>query len=180
MTPTEQQAILQAIEKAFAVVPYPGDDGIVEMHYALCGAPCINCVEVRELFVGRHWKDHFQKPYDLLGYFPPREPAIRMCRDSVPLLKDEAFHFWLPLFLSAILLDEDEADLLITSVLGKFCPQTTQNPSWLLLLMTEEQRMITIDVLRPFAGFAHEKQALENLRIGVVTTEQNIEHGDLE
>jgi hypothetical protein len=105
----EQRVVLERLERAFAEVPYPGDDKIAKHD-------CEECEEIRALFAGKHWRDYLYRPFELLGYFPPREPTIRMDRGCLPLLTTEAIHFFLPLFLSATITDPAEADCMIDAL----------------------------------------------------------------
>ncbi len=159
----DQMSLLRDIEQAFADVLYPGDDNITEVHFAKCGAECIECADVREAFRGKKWRDYLEHPYDLMGYFAPRKPVSKIGRDFLPLLQVEALHYYLPLFLAGMIIDSGEADVMVDAIPSKFDPGPKSDSSskdaelWgyrygrckkLLAGMNEAQREATAAALR--------------------------------
>lgn len=125
----EEKALLRDIREAFAEVPYPGDDRISKKHYTVSGIPCEECADVRRVFKGKKWRDYFENPYQLLGYFPPRKPTSIIGRDFMPLLGTSAFHYYLPLFLAAMIVEPNEADVMWDGLPGRFDPGRRPDPS---------------------------------------------------
>ncbi len=185
----EQRSILDSLQEAFSDVPLPGDDRITELHLSVSGEPCEECAEISRVLAGRHWRDYLEQPYQLLGYFPPREPCIRLGRDFIPLLTVAAFHFFLPVIVAAILVDPNEADLMLDSVPSTFDPgprpdeDSRELNQWtwrherckqLLAMMSESQRLSILKALRSISAsystpvsVAYE-DAIENLEAGTV------------
>jgi hypothetical protein len=81
----------ELIEKAFADIPYPGDDNIADHQ------DCPECDEVRAFFRGKSWRDlKFPELHDFHG--------------SLPLLTDQAFLYFLPGYMLACLENWDQID----------------------------------------------------------------------
>jgi hypothetical protein len=74
----------ELIEKAFADVPYPGDDNIAGHR------DCLECDDIRAFFRGRSWRG--LKIQELRGL-------------PLPLLTPEALHYFLPGYMLACLDD---------------------------------------------------------------------------
>jgi transposase len=109
-------------EEAFTDAPYPGDDRITTVHLSVCGIPCLECAEVAAAFAGKDWRDYLERPYELLGYFPPREPVTAIGRDFMPLMTTEAFRYFLPVLLAAMIIDPEQADVLLDGMPSEFDP----------------------------------------------------------
>lgn len=151
----EQEHLLDEMRRAFADVPYPGHDGITKAHFTTFGDECDECAGVRAAFRDKNWRLFLEEPYELLGYFAPRKPTSTIGRDFLPLLQVGALHYFLPLFLAAMIVDREEADVMLESIPRCFDPGPKKDGSakdaelWahgyercrqLLALMSEEQR----------------------------------------
>jgi len=83
----------ELIEAAFADVPYPGDENIADHQ------DCLECDEVRAFFRGKSWRDlKFPELHDFHG--------------SLPHLTQDAFHYFLPGYMSATLGNWNQADMI--------------------------------------------------------------------
>jgi len=93
----------ELIERAFADVPYPGDNRISK------DPPCGESVDVAEYFRGTSWREHsideLQKQQSALSFFSP-----------------EALQYFLPGYMIASLGHWREADLIPSSILYKWLP----------------------------------------------------------
>lgn len=178
----EQKKILAQLRAHFRDVPYPGDKNIVRHS-------CWECDPIRDTFKGKSWEPFLNNPYDLLGYFH-REPRLKIRRDCLSLLTGEAFHYFLPLFLAAAVLDPAEADVMTISLTHGFDPGPQPEPaedslkSWqhnhdkcknLLEAMTPEQRRTAAAVFRVLIAVEGDcsirpnyADAIENLETGKV------------
>lgn len=94
------------LRAAFTDVPYPGDDHIASH-------PCDECQEVIERFRGKDWKDYSEKPLEL----------VRNDEWCLSLMDPEAFHYFLPLFFLAALLDYNGAGNITEVLPWKFVPE---------------------------------------------------------
>ncbi len=83
MTASREQ-VIQAIESAFADVPYPGDRNIGS------DPDYWECAEINGHFGGRHWKD---VPRDILQYH----------QHDHPFFSPAGMHYYLPTYLIAAL-----------------------------------------------------------------------------
>lgn len=84
----EDAAKLRAeIVAAFDGTSYPGNENIV----ACNRGPCLECNEIRDFFVGKHWRDVSSS--ELWG-------SLRLAEAEV-LFTDQAFRFYLPAFMIA-------------------------------------------------------------------------------
>jgi hypothetical protein len=181
MEPTrEQSEILQQLLEAFSEVPHPADEAIV-------GHRCEECEQLRATFAWKHWADYLHRPYDLLGYFPPREPATVVGRDFVPLLTIDALRFFLPVLVSAVLLDPHEADIMMDSVFELFVPgpppslASVDRHRWewkfrrcheFLASLSPAQRHAVALAFETFPTDRAARAALENLRAGAILAGQ--------
>jgi len=100
-------SLRREIEKAFASVPYPGDDGIV-------GHKCWECDEAAAAYKGKRWQDYKDNPLKLVG--PPN-------RDAFTLFTPQAFRYYAPLAMLAAAESYREADMLTDFFLGVLRPQ---------------------------------------------------------
>lgn len=178
----EHKEILDQLRAHFRDVPYPGDKNIVSHS-------CWECDPIRDALKGQVWEPFLNNPYDLLGYFN-REPRLKIGRDCLPLLTLEAFHYFLPLFLAAAVLDPAEADVMTISLTHWFDPGPQPEPSedsmkdWqrnhdksqkLLEAMTPAQRRTAAAVFRVLVAVEGDTpvrpnyaDAIENLETGKV------------
>ena len=92
-------ALRQEIEEAFADVPYPGDDHLVDEPYDWEAAELLEC------FKGRHWKELSHE--DLF-------------QNSLTFVGLDAYTFYLPAYLYAALDDYDRSDHVVYGL----CPTT--------------------------------------------------------
>ncbi len=104
MTEQMRETVAQKIEAAFSDTPYPGEGNICHDPYQ----------GVQEDFWGKHWKD---LSLDLI---------IRH-RDKIPSLTPEAFRFYLPAFMNAVLFHYDEVDTLPINVMTSLTPPTQES-----------------------------------------------------
>ena len=100
--------VTRQIKQAFAEVPYPGDEHLVEGHNS-------EAVEVADLLRGRHWQDL-------------RLKELLRNRQSVFFMTPEAIRFYLPVYLMVSLLHYEEADTIPGSVMFLFKPPATNDP----------------------------------------------------
>ena len=144
----KKRAVLDQIRVAFDSVPYPGDERITSH-------PCSECAEVSLALAGKDWRKFLFEPYQVFGYFRPRQPEIKISRDFLSLVTVEALHYFLPLILSAIVVDHREADLMIDSAAHLFDPGplgkdlglwewSEKRSRTLLKAMSPQQRSATI------------------------------------
>jgi hypothetical protein len=92
------QTTLELIEAAFADVPYPGDDHIVDHQ------DCPECDDVRDFFRGKSWREL-------------KFPELHAFHGSLPLLTPEAFHYFLPGYMLAATMNWEQADMIPYSVI---------------------------------------------------------------
>lgn len=99
MSVQELSKVREVIEKAFADVPYPGDDEVV-----FVGVEDPEMIEGIDRLRGKHW--------------PEVTPAmIKECRNCFLFLPIKAFHFYLPSFMLEYLTwegDREPEELLIS------------------------------------------------------------------
>lgn len=86
------------IEDAFSSVPYPGDANIT-----IHNENCWECAEVAAKYKGRRWQDYKDRPLDLVG--PP-------IRDAFLFFTPQAFRYYAPLAMLAIVETPKEVDML--------------------------------------------------------------------
>ena len=88
-----RDALVRQIRSAFSDVEYPGDDGIVPDHVGY--DPDVD--EVAEALAGKRWQDVTSED-------------IASLRDGLCFMTSQAFRFYLPAYLTASILDYEEAD----------------------------------------------------------------------
>ncbi|WP_218082522.1 DUF6714 family protein [Anthocerotibacter panamensis] len=91
--------VLDQLEESFGSLVYPGDEQIV---YDNSGHH-LECVDVKQTFLGKHWRE---LSLDTLVY---ENSALSF---FTPL----AFQFYLPAYLSAVVKNYDQADVLPSDV----------------------------------------------------------------
>lgn len=101
---SESAALKRDVEDAFANVPYPGDRGP-----DLCQTsdPIEEAHQV-EILGGKRWPDWKERPIEALGK-GIHDPELSF-------LTDEAFRYYLPLFMFAAAFHNDEADVIPSSL----------------------------------------------------------------
>ncbi|NNN06256.1 MAG: hypothetical protein HKL90_10185 [Elusimicrobia bacterium] len=134
------------IEEVFALVPYPGDDGIV-------GHKCWECDEVLAQYKGKRWQDYKDRPLDLVG--PPNRQA---CSFFTP----EAFRYYAPLAMLAASDFFNEADLLTDYFIWNLSPwesdmeRTAENAVRLAAFAPTELRVLLL-----FLDFLKDRHPLD-------------------
>jgi hypothetical protein len=96
-----QESMAQQIKQAFADTPYPGDDQIVK--------PESDNQELMRAFRGRDWR---ALPVATLGYYYV----------DLPHLTPEAFRYYLPAFMIAVLLHYQNVGTLPVSLMHSLTP----------------------------------------------------------
>jgi hypothetical protein len=98
----------EQIRRAFADVPYPGDDGLTSHR------PCKECEGVAQVLQGRAWTSL---------------SAVDVCDvgDALPLLTPSAFQHYLPAFLIGCIVDRDAVDIAWTSVMLGLRPNSQKD-----------------------------------------------------
>jgi hypothetical protein len=111
MTQEMRQALVEQIEKAFADVPYPGDNNIANSYHGTVF--CHDCAELARSFQGEDWRT------------VSLEKLIKY-RDSIPSFKPEAFRFFLPAYMIATVLHFETVDVSSNNTLHELIPPTTR------------------------------------------------------
>jgi len=101
----EKRSALSAITKLFDSVAYPGDDNLITCVYG-----CHD--DLKNALMGIDWRAYVTKPFEIFGYFE-KQPRVRFSRDGILHLTPAAFHYFVPLFIAAILLDPTESDVMV-------------------------------------------------------------------
>lgn len=138
--PLAAAAVRAVIERAFADVPYPGDDNLCTFTYDDEG--------VADYFRGRPWIGH-------------RAEDLRLHDFALCVLTDAALHYYLPAFILTVLDDRDAADVLVQGVV-----RVLGSPWWrtgnLLARLSATQR----DAVRAFLEFEFETKRAESAEAG--------------
>lgn len=153
------------IEGAFAVVPYPGDDDLVEPH-------CPECKALTEAFKGKRWTNYKDHPLALLGVDH---------QEAFAFFTPRAFRYYLPLAMLAIVDLYEETDLLPQSLIMHLSPSPTGH-EWhdarLSPLTPAELRAVAT-----FLRFLHEyhsddlgEPSRTQIRAGLKDLEQRLAH----
>ena len=132
----------ELIERAFVAVPYPGDDNIVAIqpHDRMCEE-----AHLTSLFKGRHWKD--------LGLSELMQDA------ELSGLTPEAFRFYLPAYLLAVVNHYWESDVLPEYMAWRMDPEKyrgSTHSSWfshIVAALDREQR----DAVRAYFEFLRDE-----------------------
>jgi hypothetical protein len=109
----DQFRLRQLIETAFAAVPYPGDEDLIEHH-------CPECEDFSRHFRGKRWMDFKDDPLALLG--------VRY-QEAFAFFTPRAFRYYLPLGMLAVVGLYEHADLLPQSLVLHLSP-TPHNRGW--------------------------------------------------
>ncbi len=96
-----REKVAQEIIKAFAAAPYPGDDGIVK--------PDSDGLDLVRALQGKTWDD-----LDI--------GTIATCHIDMPLLTAEAFRYYLPAFMMALIFQYQHAGTLPMSLMHNLTP----------------------------------------------------------
>lgn len=97
--------IRQRIEAVFAATPYPGDDNIAPHD-------CGECAAIRNALKSTDWRDWIEAPVAEL-----RRHAV------LPLFSPEAFRYFLPAFLIAVIREPGPAQWILEQFLYALNPQ---------------------------------------------------------
>src|SRR5437870_1160801 len=92
----DQSRLRQLIERAFAPVPYPGDEDLIDSH-------CPECEDFARHFRGKQWNDFKDDPLVLL--------AIDY-QEAFAFFTPRAFRYYLPLGMLVVVDFYEKADLL--------------------------------------------------------------------
>lgn len=129
------QELVRKIRSSFKETPYPGDNNI--------GIGWPDGDEVEDAFKGKDWKD--LSPELLFDH-----------RDKLPFLQPEAFRFYLPAYLLAVLFHYGKMDTLIENLpfnLGAFTSES--QPSKRLIenakIMTSDQKAVIVEFLKNYS-----------------------------
>ncbi|PIS46441.1 MAG: hypothetical protein COT17_08520 [Elusimicrobia bacterium CG08_land_8_20_14_0_20_51_18] len=124
------------IEEAFADVPYPGDDNIAN-------SGIFEDAEVTGHFKGIKWQDYKDNPSQFLNG--------RLSGDSF-FLTNEAFHYYLPLYMIQGLIDDNNsqclADEIITSFDASTSPEIRKHVAGRLSSITVKQLKVILVYLK--------------------------------
>ncbi len=125
-------SLKEAIQTAFAEVPYPGDNNITR-----CPYHCRPCQEITDYFKGKGWEGH----------------AVEDLRDhhtALSLITAEAFHYFLPAFMLASLESYNSTDILPDSIRFHFEFDLDHRDHFLVRMtkFSDEQRRVIIEFLR--------------------------------
>jgi len=104
---------LERIIKAFTQEPFDKPKNLFRTGISIPSMIIFDGLEVEEAFKGLDWKEKIREPYSILRTF---EERINFPRDFMSTFSEEAFLYYLPFFLSAILIDHREADVMIYPV----------------------------------------------------------------
>lgn len=96
----EGTALIAAIEDSFGNMPYPGAENIVGGG-GLCD---LERDEIKTALKGLHWR---AVTFDILDHL----------RSALPLLSPEGYRFYLPAYMTAVILDSRRADVACDSVI---------------------------------------------------------------
>ena len=105
--------LTEQIERAFADVPYPGDDRIVE------NPADLESSNLRNRFKGKHWSTLSLK-------------TLMDERSGLPLLTPEAFRFFIPAYLHVSVVRPNEVDVIPENVVFHLTPpgQKGESAEW--------------------------------------------------
>src|SRR5579862_3568990 len=121
----------QAIEEAFAGVPYPGDGNITK-----CPYNCSECTRVALYFKGKGQTGH-------------KEEDLRAHHVALSLFTPEAFHYFLPAFMLMSIGSYEKGDIIPDAIRFHF-EYTHEMQGHFAVRMskfTPEQRKVIIDYL---------------------------------
>lgn len=106
----DERTIKQIICKAFAQIPYPGDNYIVDNY------PWDDSERnaVLEYFIGKSWGDI---NYKRLNHDYEMDPSA-----CLSFMSDQAYRYYLPAFLLLCLESYDEADIIVNNVIYSLSP----------------------------------------------------------
>ncbi len=129
-------ALAQTIERAFSDVAYPGDSALVSG----CDP---ESEEVAAVFKGHHWKEM-------------RVNILQPQSEAIFFFTPEAYHFFLPAYLLAMVSDIEEADTIVGSVIFSLLAEGpfAASAEGRIALLSSEQRAAVRAVLE----FAKQQQ----------------------
>ena len=107
----DKSELVKQIRDAFADVPYPGDN---HLSY---NPEDLGANQIADAFRGKHWTE---VPFETLLYH----------NDALHFFTDEAFHFYLPAYLLAVLERYDDADILPEMLVGVLTAPDPEAPDY--------------------------------------------------
>jgi hypothetical protein len=107
----DKSELAKRIREAFADAPYPGDGNLI---YA---PDDLGAREIADAFRGKHWSE---VPFETLLYH----------NDALHFFTDEAFRFYLPAYLLAVLERYEDADVLPEMLVGVLTAPDPQDPGY--------------------------------------------------
>lgn len=144
MSLPEKQEQIQKLVKLFVENPFSPPQELFRFPKNIGLIDAYDGFESEKIFSNLDWKTVVEKPYSILGYF--RE-GLKIPRDFCSIFSDEAMLYYLPLLLSAIITDSQEADVLIDSIEYSF-RERKEMP--LIEKLTDEQKRFYEEVFKPF------------------------------
>ena len=140
----------EAIQAAFADVPYPGDNNITH-----CPYHCRPCQEIADYFKGKTWEGH-------------SEEELRDHHTALSLFTPEAFQYFLPTFMLASLESYDKVHILPDAIRFDFEFNLDHRDYFLVRVnrFTAAQRNVIIEFLRHMEakGAGSSEDAIELLK----------------
>ena len=131
----------EKLTKAFSDHPFEEPIGLFKEDISDSNIELFEGAEVEAAFKGQHWKSMLEDPYAMLGTF---KKGLDFPRDFILILSDQAILYYLPVFLSAISISVNEADVIIDSLISKFKSEE------LFARLSEAQKAIYNEVMKPF------------------------------
>lgn len=95
--PAKVLILKEQIRAAFAEVPYPGDENIVQ-------GPSLEAKEIESFFRGKRWDEI---TLENLNGNPPMDPSA-----GPSFMTEQAFHYYLPAYLMITIDSKPEADVI--------------------------------------------------------------------
>ena len=127
MDALDKQGIIDAIEMAWAEVPYPGDKNIFT-------PTSYDDEGITEYFSGTDWRHH------------PAEDLRRRCFALSRFFTPPAFHYWLPAYLFAALENPLEFSQGTECLIDSFLPGRVDDLLEKMALLTFDQKLAVIMV----------------------------------
>ena len=128
MDATDKRKLIKTIAKAWANVPYPGDQNIFTPH-------SYDDEHITEYFSRTTWKGH------TIAGLRSRCSAISV------FFTPKAYHYWLPAYLIAAVEDPMELSQGVYSLVASVTPGKGSDLEEKMALLTNEQKMAVIKVL---------------------------------
>ncbi|MCB0526773.1 MAG: hypothetical protein R3A50_01765 [Saprospiraceae bacterium] len=138
--PKRNTQLIRLIE-VFSQTPFERPTRLYDKETSIASIMIFDGEEVDKALKGKTWQSMVEDPYATLGTF---KNGLTFPRDFIVILSDKALLYYLPLFLSAIIINPAEADVLIDSLLSKFSSQS------LFGQLSEAQQELYKDVMASF------------------------------